>query len=100
MPFNGENPHSVVIMDNCLSHHINEIVPMIQDVGAIVYFLPPYSPDFMPIELAFSKVKTTLKTLDWDMKDIDDVETILLTAFTAITLENCRAWISASGLYC
>ena len=99
MPFNGENPHSVVIMDNCSIHHINEIVPMIQDVGAIVHFLPPYSPDFMPIELAFSKVKTTLKTLDWDMKDIDDVETILLTAFTAITPENCRAWISASGLY-
>ena len=100
MPFNGEtDPHSVVIMDNCSIHHINEIVPMIQDVGAIVHFLPPYSPDFMPIELAFSKVKTTLKTLDWDMKDIDDVETILLTAFTAITPENCHAWISASGLY-
>jgi len=99
MPFNGENPHSVVIMDNCSIHHIDEIVSMIQDVGAIVHFLPPYSPDFMPIELAFSKVKTTLKTLDWDMKDITDVETILLTAFTAITPENCCAWISASGLY-
>ena len=96
MPFNGENPHSVVIMDNCSIHHIDETVPMIQDVEAIVHFLPPYS---MPIELAFSKVKTTLKTLDWDMKDITDVETILLTAFTAITPENCRAWISASGLY-
>jgi len=69
---------------------------MIQDVGAIVHFLPPYSPDFMPIELVFSKVKATLKTLDWDMKDITDVETILLTAFTAITPENCCAWISAS----
>ena len=33
------------------------------------------------------------------MKDITDVETILLTAFTAITQENCRAWISASGFY-
>ena len=37
MPFNGENPDSVVIMDNCLIHHI---VPMIQDVGALVHFLP------------------------------------------------------------
>ena len=85
MPFNGENPHSVVIMDNCSIHHVDEIVPMIQDVGAIVHFLPPHSPDFMPIELAFSKLKTTLKTLDWDMKDITDVETILLTAFMTIT---------------
>ena len=91
---------SVVIMDNSLVHHINEIVPMIQDVGAIVHFLLPYSPNFMPIELAFSKVKTTPKTLDWDMKDINDVETILLTAFMALTPENCHAWISASTSYC
>ena len=41
----------------------------------------------------------SMKTLDWDMKDITDVEIILLTAFTAITPENCRAWISASGLF-
>ena len=99
MLFNGENPHSVVIMDNCSIHHIDEIVPMIQEVGALVHFLPPYSPDFMPIELAFSKVKTTLKTLEWDVKDITDVETILLTAFMAITPDNCHAWICASGLY-
>jgi len=33
---------------------------MIEEVGAMVHFLFPYSPDFMPIELAFSKVKTSL----------------------------------------
>ena len=46
MPFNGENPHSVVIMDNCSIHHIDEIVPMIQEVGALVHFLPPLFPRF------------------------------------------------------
>ena len=62
LPVNGNNPHSVVIMDNCSIHHIGEIVQMIGEVGAIVHFLPPYSPDFMSIEMAFSKVKISLKT--------------------------------------
>ena len=60
LPFNGNNPHRVVIMDNYSIHHIGEIVQMIEEVGAIIHFLPPYSPDIMPIEMAFSKVKTSL----------------------------------------
>ena len=54
-PFNGTNPSSVVVMDNCTIHHVPDIVQMIEEVGAVVHFLPPYSPDFNPIELAFSK---------------------------------------------
>ena len=49
MPFNGTNPHSVVVMDNCSIHHIHEIVAMRHEVGALVLFLPPYSPDYNPI---------------------------------------------------
>ena len=37
---------------------------MIEDVGALVHFLPPYSPDFNPIEEMFSKVKTEMKNLE------------------------------------
>lgn len=48
-------------IDNCSIHHVCEIIPMIEEVGSIVD-LQPYSPDFMPIELAFSKVKASLKT--------------------------------------
>ena len=54
-PFNGINNHSVAVMDNCSIHHIPEIVSMIKEVGAIVHFLPPYSPDLNPIERTFSK---------------------------------------------
>ena len=39
MPFNGKNPHSVVILDNCTIHHCQQAVQLIQEVGAIVYFL-------------------------------------------------------------
>lgn len=56
-PFNFINPHSVVILDNCTVHHVPEVVKSIEDVGALVMFLPPYSPDLNPAEEAFSKVK-------------------------------------------
>ena len=46
LPFDGKNPHSVVVMDNCSIHHVQQVITSIQDVGALVHFLPPYSPDF------------------------------------------------------
>ena len=57
MPFNGVNKHSVVVLDNCSVHHMEGVVAMIEEAGAIVHFLPPYSPDFNPIEETFAKVK-------------------------------------------
>ena len=43
MPFDGKNPHSVVILDNCSIHHYEVAIQMIRKVGAIVHFLPPYT---------------------------------------------------------
>ena len=60
MPFNGTNPNSVVILDNCSIHHLDDVVDLIHSVGAHVIFLPPYSPDLMPIEQCFNKVKLFL----------------------------------------
>ena len=77
MPFDGINPHSVVIMDNASIHHTDEVVQMIQGVGAMVIFLPPYSPDYNPIEEAFSKVKTVIKDYESSMElegmDLKDI---------------------------
>ena len=97
MPFNGGSPHSVVIMDNCSSHHIHEVAAMIEKVGALIHFLPRYSPDLVPIELLFSKVKKTLRSRD--MEDNMDIDTLLLTAFTTVTQEDCTGWINESGIY-
>ena len=61
LPFNDNNPHSVVVMDNCSIHSVEHVVASIHDVGALVHFLPPY---LQPIEQAFSKVKMELKALE------------------------------------
>lgn len=94
--FNGVNPHSVVVMDNCSIHHISGIVEMIEEVGAMVHFLPPYSPDLNPIELAFSKVKSGIKDMELCMPNCD-IETIMLAAFAAITEEDCQGWVAHCG---
>ena len=54
MLFNGENPHSVVIMDNCSIHHIDEIVPMIQEVGALQLHLCNSCPPILQISCQLS----------------------------------------------
>ena len=97
-PFNGINAHSVVIMDNCSIHYVPNIVTMIEEVGAIVHILPPYSPDLNPIEESFSKVKNEIKSLERTM-DTSDTETIMLAAFSSISPSDCQGWISHCDIY-
>ena len=95
-PLDGINPHRVVILDNCSIHHVSEAIKMIEEVRALVQIPPLYFPDFMPIELVFSKVKALLKTNE---EQTEGMETSLLEAFLAITPQDCKGWISESGLY-
>lgn len=50
-------PGDIVIMDNLGAHKATAIRQMIQDAGARLWYLPPYSPDLNPIEQAFAKIK-------------------------------------------
>ena len=54
-------PGDVVIMDNLGSHQRPSISASIEAAGARLLYLPPYSPDFNPIEMAFSKLKALLR---------------------------------------
>ena len=54
-------PGDIVVMDNLSSHKGPKVRKMIEDTGAQLLFLPPYSPDFNPIELAFAKLKARLR---------------------------------------
>jgi transposase len=54
-------PGNIVIMDNLQSHKSKDVEQAIEAAGAKLLFLPPYSPDLNPIEMAFSKLKTLLR---------------------------------------
>ena len=61
LPFDGNNPRSVIVMDNASIHHLERVCDIITGVGARLVFLPPYSPDLMPLEVLFSKSSTESK---------------------------------------
>ena len=53
MPLNCTNPRSVVVMDNASIHHVDKVVALIEEVGAIVIYLPPYSFESCQLRSAF-----------------------------------------------
>lgn len=97
MPFNGTNPNSVLIMDNCSIHHIVEVKDLLHQAGILVLFLPPYSPDLNPIEEAFNYVKAYLKKHDILLQSGAPLPTIIQAAFESISSDHCNAWITDSG---
>ena len=94
MNFNGINDNSVVVMDNCSVHHVPGVASSIKDIGALVHYLPPSSPDFNPIEMLFSKVKSSLKRFEQQYSTFQDTETLLLLAFSTVTPSDCIGWVN------
>ena len=84
MPYDGNNPNSVVVMDNASIHHLNRVHDIILGVGARLCFLPPYSPDLMPLEEVFSKVKYILKENDNCYLATSEPEIVVKMAFCTI----------------
>ena len=97
-PFNGVNNNSILIMDNCSVHHTTEVEEALNGIGVLTHFLPPYSPDYNPIELAFSKVKYCIKSMESEMFVLD-IDTIIIAAFASITQSDCQGWIQECKLY-
>ena len=48
------NKRSIIVMDNCSIHHVQEVKDFIESMGIVIFFLPPYSPDYNPIEELFT----------------------------------------------
>ena len=71
---------------------------MLEDAQVIAHYLPPYSPDYNPIEEVFAKVKLMLKAMEQECAVLD-IETVLLAAFSTISKHNCGRYIRHSGLY-
>ena len=98
LPFNGVNPRSVVIMDNASIHHAGQVVESLEDLGVLMYFLPPYSPDLNPIEELFSKVKSEMKANEYALVG-HDLETSILCGFISITSDDCMGWIKTFWIH-
>ena len=85
----------IVVMDNLSSHKGPKVREMIEAAGASLLFLPPYSPDFNPIENAFAKLKALLRkaaerTVDGLWATIE----LLIDLFEPI---ECRNYFAAAG---
>ena len=97
LPFNGQNPNSILVLDNCTIHHITDVREVLQNSGILTLFLPPYSPDLDPIEEAFSYVQQYLKKHDDLLQSIPNPLTIINAAFDSITTHHTHGWISHAG---
>ena len=94
LPFNGINSRSVVLLDNASIHHTTRPVELIQGVGALVHYLPLYSPDLNPIEEMFSKVKACLRENDAAIQKVDErgVTDFVEAAFSIVCQEDILGW--------
>ena len=95
-PFNGYNPRSIIIMDNCSIHRIQEVTDLLNNAGILTIFLPPYSPDMNPIELTFSYIKAYLKNHEDIIHTVQPTE-LVKSAFDSLTPEMCTNWIRHCG---
>ncbi len=85
----------IVILDNLSAHKSQKARELVQARGARLWFLPPYSPDFSPIENAFSKLKTCLRKARARTKDA--LEAAIADALEAITPQDARGYFQHCG---
>jgi len=88
--------HSVLILDNAQIHHDNELIEYIEAFGGRVEFLPPYSPDFNPIETCFSVIKSFLKKHRDFVHSCSDAKYPLLVACSQITSQMAMGFFENS----
>ena len=88
-------PGQVVVLDNLSAHKAASIREAIEARGCALLFLPPYSPDFTPIERAFSKLKALLRGLGARTREA--LEEAVRLAVDAITHDDAAAWFAHAG---
>ena len=85
----------IVIMDNLTSHKVKGVIEPIVAAGAKVVYLPPYSPDFNPIEMMWSKVKAFLRKVKARTKEL--LEDAIAEALDSVTTSDILAWFAECG---
>jgi transposase len=85
----------VVIMDNLQAHKSKKVRNLIEVAGASVLFLPPYSPDFSPIEEAFSKIKAILRSIE--ARTQETLVEAIAQALDAVSRRDALGWFAHCG---
>jgi transposase len=85
----------IVVMDNLAAHKNARCLRAIQSVGADVMFLPPYSPEFNPIEKAWGKLKDLLRKLPTLTRAA--LDKAMVAALNAVSLTDIQSWTEHAG---
>lgn len=88
-------PGDIVVMDNLPSHKVTGVRELVEATGATLRYLPPYSPDFNPIEQAFSKLKALLRKAA--IRSIEALWNAIGRIVNAFPAEECRNYFAHSG---
>ena len=87
--------HDIVVIDNLSAHKVEGVRAAIEAKGAILLYLPPYSPDLNPIEMAFAKLKILLRKTAARTRDtLWDAIADILGAFTP---DECANYLIHAG---
>jgi transposase len=85
----------VVVLDNLGAHKASCLAQVAEERGAQVLWLPPYSPDFSPIENCWSKIKTALRAAK--ARTREELDKALVTAIELVTNADIQGWFTHCG---
>jgi transposase len=88
-------PGQVVIMDNLSVHKSTRVRQLIEAQGCTLLFVPAYSPDLTPIELAFSKLKTFLRRVG--AETVEALQGAIAIGLDRITTQDARGYFRGCG---
>ena len=89
------NKGDIVVMDNLSAHKVPGIREQIEAAGATVVYLPPYSPDYNPIEPCWSKLKSILKSIG--ARTREELEDAVKAAMHMISPSDATGWFKHCG---
>ena len=90
-------PGDMVVLDNLSVHKVDGLEQVVKKYGARLLYLPLYSPDFNPIELAFSKFKTWLRKAQARTRDV--LEKAILMAAERLSEHDAKNWFDHCGYH-
>ena len=82
-------------MDNMRSHHVKAVGELLEAMGMVPMYLPPYSPDLNPIEKMWSKVKAILRS--WKIRTPGAFPDAIRRALDLVSVQDYQHWFAASS---